>query len=38
VVYLLGYALDAYQSGRLHLHSEAVTVANQVSPIHGSEK
>jgi hypothetical protein len=37
VVYLLGYALDAYQSGRLHLHSEAVTVANQVSPIHGSE-
>ncbi len=36
VVYLLGYALNAYQSGRLHLHSESVTVANQVSPIFGS--
>ena len=38
VVYLLGYALDAYRSGKLHLHSESVTVANQVSPEYGSEE
>jgi len=38
VVFLLGYALDAYKSGSLILESESIEVANRVTPSWGSER
>jgi hypothetical protein len=35
VVFLLGYALDAFLAGTLHLEAESVEVSNQVSPAWG---
>jgi len=35
VVFLLGYALDAYKSGNLILESESIEVANRVTPSWG---
>lgn len=38
VVFLLGYALDAYKSGNLILESESIEVANRVTPSWGGER